>query len=152
MKEIGDLPVIRCQIHYEDAFIEAHILFDPGSATPMVIHEKTVGGFGLTPREATGALVDIEFPGSARWKAIPMQVDSVPFLETVTAKYARELKEVPVVAVVGLSAVGSRVVELDLRKGWLRTRSLASDDAAIQPPQPMTQCHKHTLQSCDSYF
>ena len=49
VKKIVGVSVIRCKIRYEDKYIEAHILFDVGLRTPMVIHEKSVGGFGLNP-------------------------------------------------------------------------------------------------------
>jgi hypothetical protein len=129
VKEIGGVPVIRCKIHYGDKYIEAHILFDVGLNTPMVIHEKSVGGLELTPRQAVGKKVDIEFAGNRRWRGIPMQVADVKFLATLTAKYAPELKEVPVVAVVGLAAIKSSVVNLDIRKGLLQTLGMGSEKA-----------------------
>ena len=61
-----------------------------------------------------------------------MQVQGLRMLETLTAKYAPELKEVPVVAIVGLPAIKSSVVELDLRKGLLRTLGMASEEAREQ--------------------
>ncbi len=132
VKEIGGVPVIRTKIHYGDKYIEAHILFDMGLNHPMVIHEKSVGGFNLRPREAVGKKVDIEFAGNIRWKGIPMQVAAVDLLETLTAKYAPELKEVPIVAIVGLPAIKSSVVRLDIRKGVLQTLGMASEEACAQ--------------------
>lgn len=130
VKEIGGVPVIRTKIHYGDKQIEAHILFDMGSNTPMVIHEKCLGGLDLHPMVAEGKEVDIEFAGNFRWKGIPMHVEkAVSLLESLTKDYVQELDEVPVVAIVGLSAIKSNVVELDLRKGLLRTLGLASDEA-----------------------
>jgi hypothetical protein len=41
VKEIGGVPVIRTKIHYGDKEIEASILIDLGSNTPMVIHERS---------------------------------------------------------------------------------------------------------------
>jgi len=115
VKEVGGVPVIRCKISYGDKTIEAHILFDVGLRTPMVIHERSVGGFELTPRQAVGKKVDIEFAGNKRWRGVPMQVADMKFLASLTAKYAPELKEVPVVAIVGLPAIKSSVVNLNIR-------------------------------------
>lgn len=127
--EVGGLPVIKSKIHYGDKQIEAHIVFDMGLSTPMLIHEKAVAGFGLSTEDAEGEKVDIEFAGGVRWKGVPMDVKGMQDLEILTAKYAKELKDVPVVAIVGLSAVESSVVELDLSKGLLRMRGMASDEA-----------------------
>ncbi len=132
VKAIGGVPVIRCKIHYGDKYIEAHILFDLGQSIPLVIHEKSIGGLELAPQVAAGKQVDIEFASNVRWKGIPMQVKGVGLLESLTAKYAKELKEVPVVAIVGLSAIKSSVVELDFRKGKLRTLGMASEEASEQ--------------------
>lgn len=130
VKEIGGVPVIRTRIHYRGNFVEAHILLDLGSTLPMVIHEKALGGLELSPLIAEGQEVAITFNGNASWKEIPLHVEErVPLLEKLTRDYAQALGEVPVVAIVGLPAIKSNVVELDLRKGLLRTLGLASDEA-----------------------
>lgn len=127
VKEIGGVPIIRTKIHYGDKEIEASILIDLGSNTPMVIHERCLGGLDLHPMAAEGQEVDIEFAGNFRWKGVPMHVEKrVPLIETLTRDFSRELDEVPVVAIVGLPAIKSNVVELDLRRGLLRTLGLAS--------------------------
>lgn len=132
VQEIGGVPVITCKLHCNEKSIEAHVLFDMGLSVPMVIHEKSVGGFDLTPKAADGRSVDIEFAGGGQWSGIPMRVADVALLANLTAKYATELKEVPVIAILGLPAIKSSVVELDLRRGLLRTLGMGSSEARAQ--------------------
>ncbi len=130
VKEIGGVPVIRTRIRYADNEIEANIVFDMGSNVPMVIHKRSLGGLDLNPQIAEGREVDIELAGSGIWKGVPLHVEpAMPLIENLTRNYSQDLGEVPVVAIVGLPAIKSNVVELDLRQGLLRTLGLATEEA-----------------------
>ena len=132
VKEIGGVPVIKTKLRCGNKQIEAHVLIDIGLNAPMVMEEKALGGLGLNAKNVVGKEVEIEFSGGVRWERIPLQSGKLKMLEILTANYAPELKEVPVVAVLGLPGIKGSVIELDLQKGLLRTLGVGSEEARKQ--------------------
>ncbi len=129
VEKVGGLPVVKCEISYEEETILAHLIYDVSLNVPFRIHKASVGGLGLHPDHADGVKVDLDFGNGVDLLGIPIQALRDPLLVDHTKIYAAELNEIPVMGYVSPQAFSNNVIELDVSKGLLRLMGLASDEA-----------------------
>ena len=110
--------------------VAAHVLFSLASDEALQVHSNTARLLEL----ADGEAVQFVTRGHELFSASP-KVERLGALEKLTRDFARELEEIPVVAVVGLGAFGTRVLDIDPRQRILRLTggSLSTLSPAVAP-------------------
>lgn len=105
--------------------VSVHVLLDLASAEPLKLHARTAQLLELSEGDSVRFLTR----GHELFSAVPVLEEIKP-LERLTRDLARELEEVPVVAIVGAAAFGTQVIDLDPRQ---RTLRLSAGPSAALP-------------------
>ena len=105
--------------------LPVHLLLDFGCTSDFVLHGRTAALLEW----ADGDAVALRIRGEELCAPVP-DVQGLRELEVLTRDYAEELKETPVVGILGLGAFGNKRTTLDLRRRLLRI----SAGGAPRPP------------------
>ncbi|MBN2491198.1 MAG: hypothetical protein JXQ29_10170 [Planctomycetes bacterium] len=126
---IGGRLFTRAELRAGEKKVPAHLLLELGRASALVLHERTAALLELEP----GGSLDLEF-ADYRAAAITPAVSRLRFLEYLTAEYARELEEIPVVGILGAGAFGGARLRLDYEKATLAILPPREVDTEALPP------------------
>jgi hypothetical protein len=123
--------VLRAEACRDGVKIERHFLLD--LMCPVALAYYPEEALFLNVRR-TGDKVDFE-AGDAILKKVPVTLAGIRLLEKLTRDYSRELKEIPVVGIVGLPAFDGYRIEIDPEAAVLRLlpRAVAGDLPQEQP-------------------
>ncbi len=125
LKFIEGRTFLKGELATGEKSVSVHVLLDLSSAEPLKLHARTAELLEL----AEGDSVRFLARGHELFSAVPV-LEEIKSLELLTRDLARELEEVPVVAVVGAAAFGSRVIDIDPRQ---RTLRLSAGPSAALP-------------------
>ncbi len=137
-----DLPVrlidgglyLRAELKASGEPYPVHLLLDLGETEALRLHRRTAALL-----ELDGGAVRVQGPGFHFDNLVPV-VDVYSYLENLTAAHAAKLEEIPVVGVLGPSALPrERRLELDLDRERVRLLPRPKETEPPAPPAPPTE-------------
>ncbi len=125
--------IAPCQLSCGDISLPANVLIDLGTPIPLLLHGKTGVGLELTENSR----VDVRFDKFSL-DGLATQTAELVALEDLTREHAGQLEEIPVVAIVGLSAFSNYRLDLQVSRGQLDLYPLSgpepqSNDLPVLP-------------------
>lgn len=122
---------LRVTLRTEAAEVPAHVVLDLGTRGPMLVHYGTAALLGFGSESAVDVIDQESGATLAAVKSVAMALEP---LEELTRDHAKELGDIPAVAVIGLPAFSGMRVELDVAANLLRIE--APTAAPAVPPGP----------------
>lgn len=112
LRYVDGRPMLLVTLRAGERTYPCHLLVDLSARIPLLLHANAAGALRAEQ-------VDIE-AGDVRLTSVPLRGQRDRALERLTARYAEELKEVPVAGYLGLAAFGDQTVVVDGRGAALR--------------------------------
>ena len=123
-------PMLRVTLRAGEKIYFCHLLIDLSRTEPLFLHANAAGSL----RAET---VDVE-AGPIRLQNLPATSSRDRWLERLTARYAKELNEVPVAGILGVAAFKGYTVVLNGPDRNIHLQSTAAGNASPQPARQST--------------
>ena len=120
---VDSRPMLRAKLKAGDQTYVCHLLLDLALPGPLVLHRNAAGSL-------KAEACDVEI-GEIKLTAVPIEGKRDRALETLTARFAKELHEVPVAGYLGLAAFGARTLKVDGPSATLTLTTAPPDDEGL---------------------
>ncbi len=117
--------MLRVTLRAGEKIYFCHLLIDLSRTDPLFLHANAAGSL-------RAEMVDVE-AGPLRLQNLPATSSRDQWLERLTARYAKELNEVPVAGILGVAAFKGYTVVLNGPDRNIQLQSTAAGNASPQP-------------------